>query len=220
MNMTILVILRFVLLKGARGVILLLVVWMAKSCLKDIPSETPAGFVYDPAFALPVGEVEFGLKVPFGFDTTLLQTDPLTQFPYWSEIPSIPISGEVEVDFESLIGAREHVKTVLLRFNTYNGFPTEIMMQGYLKNSAGNDIDSLFDPSLVLERGTVKGGGLTDEFAYKQSEILFDEERIDLLYQTKVISFLGNVKTVEFFPEYTFRVQLGVVLGITYDIAF
>jgi len=190
----------------------------SSGCVKELPTELPTEYKWRPYLAFPIGEADFGLKIPHGFDTLLLQIDTTSGFPFWASIDTIPMSGGIGFDFEQVLGKREEINMVLLRVNTYNGFPIEVEIQAYLEDAGGEVIDSLFDPKLVMARGILQSGGKTVSATHTQEEIVFNQERLDILMNTKKITFKGEVNSVPYFPEFTFKVQLAAVLGIVSDL--
>jgi hypothetical protein len=197
--------------------LMLLFLLTLQGCLKELPEELPTEYTWQPLLAFPIGEANFGLKIPHGFDTALLRVDTISGFPQWAMLESIPLSGGVDFDFEKVLGKREEIDMVLLRVNTYNGFPIEVEIQAYLEDDGGEVLDSLFFPKMIMQRGVLQGGGKTVEASHTQEEVIFGEERLDLLLQSKKITFKGELNSVSYFPEYTFKVQMGAVLGIVSD---
>ncbi|MEX0986152.1 MAG: hypothetical protein WD052_01655 [Bacteroidales bacterium] len=202
---------------GVIAGIALFLLLLPKGCIKDFPDTFPTEYVWQPLLAFPIGEADFGLKIPHGFDTLLLQIDTTSGFPFWASKEKIPMSGAIDFDFEHVLGKREEINMALLRVNTYNGFPIEVEIQAYLEDEAGEVLDSLFIPKLIMKRGELVAGGKTVIATHTQKEIFFDKERLDLLLQSRKISFKGEMSSVSYFPEYTFKVQLGAVLGIVSD---
>ncbi|MFC2089696.1 hypothetical protein ACFLT1_02885 [Bacteroidota bacterium] len=187
-------------------------------CFDDFPTSFPKEYTWEPVLAFPIGEADFGLKIPHGFDTLLLELDPLTGIPYWDLLEKIPLSGSIGFDFQEVLGKREEIDTATLRVNTYNGFPIEIIVQAYLIDEQGQVLDSLFNPKLVMERGELAAGGRTRTYAHTQREISFNSSRLDTLELVKKITFHGQLTKVSYFPEYSFRIQLGAILGIVSEL--
>ncbi|MCF8225348.1 MAG: hypothetical protein K9J30_05675 [Bacteroidales bacterium] len=204
----------------ARSVVLLPVILLfgLQSCKRDFPEVFPTQYNWEPFLAFPIGEVEFGLRIPSGFDTLLLEIDPVSGRPYWDLLDSIPMSGGIDFDFEEVLGKREEINMAILRFNTYNGFPIEAEIQGYVEDEYGTVIDSLFNPLMVMERGELLSGGETARYEHTMKEVYFDAERLDILLQAKYFRFKGRMSSVAYFPEYIFIVQIGAVLGIKSDL--
>ncbi len=201
-----------------RIVIFLLLIISATGCYKDFPAVFPKEYAWEPVLAFPIGEADFGLKIPHGFDTLLLELDPVTGIPFWDLLEKIPLSGSIGFDFEEVLGKRDEIDTAILRVNTYNGFPIEVIVQAYLKDANGEIIDSLFDPLLVMKRGEFEGGGKTLLYVHTQREVSFDADRLDVLEKAKEITFHGQLTKVAYFPEYAFKVQLGAILGIVSEL--
>ncbi len=200
--------------KAGYTILYIFVLLIPGGCVKDFPKEISLNYEWKPTFAFPIGAADFGLKIPYGFDPVLLETDPLTGFPYWSFLETIPMSGGIDFDFEQVLGTRDEINYVILQVNAYNGFPIEIEIQAYLESASGEVMDSLFIPKMILERGELEAGGGTRLETHTQREIQFDHDRLDLLLEAKKITFTGELKTVSYFPEYSFTVQLGAILGI------
>lgn len=196
-------------------IVLLLAV---QGCLKELPETLPTEYEWKPLLAFPIGEADFGLKIPHGFDTMLLKIDTASGFPLWATKESIPLAGSIGFDFEKVLGKRDEIDMVLLRVNTYNGFPIEVNIQAYLEDDGGEVLDSLFYPLMIMERGELQAGGRTVIATHTQEEVIFDDRRLDLLLQAKKITFKGEMNSVSYFPEYTFKVQMGAVLGIVTDL--
>ncbi|MDF1571929.1 MAG: hypothetical protein P1P82_09960 [Bacteroidales bacterium] len=202
-----------------RGAGLMIVLLLAVSgCLRELPDELPTEYEWKPLLAFPIGEADFGLKIPHGFDTLLLEIDTASGFPQWAALETIPLAGAIGFDFERVLGKRDEINMVLLRVNTYNGFPIELEIQAYLEDDGGEVLDSLFFPKMIMQRGVLQAGGRTVIATHTREEIIFDQERLDILLQAKKISFRGELNSVAYFPEYTFKVQLGAVLGIVTDL--
>lgn len=195
------------------GVILLL----QASCIGDYSASLPDEYNWNPEIAFPIGETEFGLGLGKGFDTLLLDLDTLG-LPAWLSMLSIPFSGSVDFSLEGLIAQVDLIETLQLRVNTSNGFPVGFSVQAYLLDGQGTVIDSLFEPELTLVEGTLGTDGMTETFGITQTDILFDEERIGILEDTRTIYFEGTISNVADFPEFYFEIQMGAIVGIAADI--
>ena len=187
----------------------------SQSCYKDYwPEQFPSEYEWNPFLAFPIGEVDFGLVIPYGFHDSLRQLDSLDS-PLWRRLDSIPMSGGIGFDFEEVLGDREEVDTAIFRVNAYNQFTVEIEIRGYTVDGSGQVLDTLFQPSMILERGSVKGGGMPDEPGHTQENVYFGSERLDLLMNAKSIMFEGNIPGgVQYFTQFSFKIQMGAVLGV------
>lgn len=197
------------------GLILTLVI--APSCIGDYTASLPDEYHWNPDLAFPIGETEFGLGLGKGFDTLLLQLDTLDN-PIWESLGSIPFSGNIDFNLEELFAQLEWIDSLQLRVNTHNGFPVGFNVQAYLLDGSANVIDSLFDPILALEEGTLGTDGMTEAFGTTQTDIIFDKERIGLLKETREIYFEGTIINVINFPDFYFEVQLSAIVGVAADI--
>ncbi|MEX0982882.1 MAG: hypothetical protein WD577_07175 [Bacteroidales bacterium] len=219
-------------LRSIAAGLVLFIFHVPQGCLKDFPetvvetvaeifAETfldsfPTEYVWKPLFAFPIGENEFGLKIPSGFDLQLLEIDTLTGYSRYVSMETIPLEGSIGFDFEQVLGKRDEINFAVLRLNAYNGFPIEVEIQAYIEDGSGEVLDSLFYPKMIIDRGD-SGGGTIKQMAHTREEVFFDQERLDLLIQAKKITFRGELSNVRFFPQYTFRVQIGAVLGVIKD---
>lgn len=185
-----------------------------QGCLKQFPETFPTEYEWKPLFAFPIGETEFGLTIPYGFDTLLMETDTLTGFPQWTSMEKIPLAGGVGFDFEQVLGNRDEINFAILQLNAYNGFPSEVEIQAYIEDGSGGVLDSLFHPKMVIGRGQHSGGGMTKQKSHTLKEVYFDKERLDLLMEAKRITFRGEISSVKYFPQFTFSVQIGAVVGV------
>lgn len=188
--------------------------FVPQGCLKQFPETFPTEYEWKPLFSFPIGETEFGLTIPYGFDTLLLDIDTLTGYPFWVSMEKIPMAGGVGFDFEQVLGNRDEINFAILRLNAYNGFPVEVEIQAYIEDGSGGVLDSLFQPRMVIERGQLSAGGTTKQKAHTIEEVYFDKERLDLLMEAKRITFRGELRNVTYFPRYTFSVQIGAVVGV------
>ena len=185
-----------------------------QSCIKDFPDTFPTEYDWKPTLAFPIGETDFGLTIPHGFDTMLMYVDSVSGFPNFSLLEKIPLYGGIAFDFEEVLGRRDEIDLVVLRFNTYNGFPIEVEIQAYLEDNEGTVLDSFFVPRMIMARGELLACGETATQVHSQREVLFDADRLDVLMDAKRITFRGELNSVDCFPSYTFKVQLGIVIGI------
>jgi len=186
----------------------------SQSCYKDYwPEQFPSEYEWNPFLAFPIGEVDFGLVIPYGFHDSLLRVDSLGN-ELWSRLDTIPMAGGIGFDFEEVLGNREEVDTAIFRVNAYNGFPIEIEIRGYTVDKNEQVLDTLFTPSMKLERGIMAGGGETSEYKLTQEDVHFGSERLDLLMDAKSIRFEGDMVSGPFFKSLTFKIQMGAVLGV------
>ena len=141
--------------------ILSLLLVTSGSCLRDMPETIPEHFTWDPELALPLGSGQFGIDAAEGFDSTWLELDTITNIPNWIDTV-VTLEYRMEFDLSALDGSTEDINRVLLRINISNGFPNEILAQGYFTDQFQNPVDSLFNEGpLLLDPGIPEGNGET-----------------------------------------------------------
>lgn len=198
-----------------RIVLLFLVLLMSGTgCYKELPEEFPTRYEWKPFLAFPIGEVDFGLVIPHGFDTAyLLQRDSLN-VPLWRRLDTIPMAGGIAFDFNQVLGDRDEVDTAIFRVNAYNGFPTDIEIKGYILDENEQILDSLFNPFMLLKKAVLSSSGTTEEYVHTQENVYFGKERLDLLQDAKYIHFEGVMSPTFSFDQLRFKIQMGAVLGV------
>jgi len=210
-------------------VILLLSFALFWSCLDDAPDdfENPES-AWNPGFSFPVGYTSLGMDEESGFDTLLLELNPIDSLPEWyrQEI-DIPMSYTRPFDMQELYGFSEEILRLMVRINAYNGFPTGITGQIYFLDINHYIIDSVFtDEPFNLSKGSVDENGRTSGKSYLQKDIEFSQDRIDNLHQTRNILVEGEIKNVAidtnlvyYFPDYKVDVQVGVQVELGLSIS-
>ena len=199
------------------AIIVLGLIFTFTSCIKDIPEQIESNYTWEPAFAFPVGRADFSLNTQ-GFEPYLLEYDPLMGIQVWELLDEIPLSGEIELDFEEVLGIRDNINFLIMRVNTYNGFPVGTELQAYFENAGRQVIDSLFNPPFQMEAGEIDEAGNSVSIKHNQRDVRFEGDKLDRLFQVKIIRIEGALPKVDLFPDYSFQVQMGAVLGVEYDL--
>lgn len=187
------------------------------SCMKDFPETFPTEYVWKPEIAVPLGNIELGLREKFGYDSLLLLIDTISGHSKWADLPEITIQGSFDYNFAEVLRGLEGIEKVILRVNIFNGFPVEFDMQSYLLDSREVIVDSLFNPVLPVKRGSISGGGKTETPSLNSRDIVFEGEEIYELHQVREVNISATIPTLPYFPEYSFRVQLGAVIKYRTD---
>jgi hypothetical protein len=209
----------FMILSGLAGLLLLLA-----SCLKDKPESFPEEIVWNPELAFPLGSDTLGMNEESGFNMTLFDLDTL--FPYlprWIDEAEIPLDGSIEFDLASLNASTEEINRILFRFSILNGFPNDLLAQGYFLGQDSIRIDSMFEGGPVaIPPGKVRGSGETIEPARVTQDALFGRDRIGPLEDASMIQFRTTIVNPEidttlipFYPDYTIDVEIGAMLDLT-----
>ena len=202
--------------------VLLTIVMLPVSCLKEAPETFPSEFNWEPEVAFPVGETSLGMNAGSGFDTTLLEINDSTNYPYWVDIIDIPIEGETSFSFTNLFENSDQINRISIRVNAYNGFPAKVILQAYFTDMDGFKIDSFFtDSALLLKPGSITGDGETVSPSYTQQDVLFSQDRIDRIQNATEIVFHTIIQNVDidstliqFYPIYSIDIQLGAMVQL------
>lgn len=215
-------------MKISTGLILILIFVLSFSCIKDAPEDfnNPES-TWNPSFSFPIGITSLGMDENSGFDTLLFQIDSLSGYPLWVNEVDIPLNYIMPFNMQDLNSFSEQILSILIRLNTYNGFPTDAMGQVYFLDSNNFVVDSVFvnDP-LELNPGTPTGNGETINPSYNQSNIFFDQDKIDELANVKNIFIEGLVNNlsldtalIDFYPDYKLDIQIGVQVELNMSIS-
>jgi hypothetical protein len=210
-------------------VILLLSFALLWSCLDDVPDDFDnPDSTWNPNFSFPVGYTSLGMNAESGFDTLLLELNPIDSLPEWYRHEmDISMSYTMPFDMQELSGSSEEILRLMVRINAYNEFPAGITGQIYFLDIDNYVIDSVFtDEPFNLSKGSVDENGRTSEKFYLQKDIEFPKERMDNLHQTRNILIEGKITNddidtnlVYFFPDYEVDVQVGVQVELGLSIS-
>ena len=192
------------------------------SCLKDMPDSLPEHVVWNPDFAIPLGDDTFGLNAKSGFDTTLLELDTLTGLPAWVDEDTIFLQGTMDFNLSSILGNMESINRILLRINIYNEFPHEVYSQAYFKDGANNTLDSMFlEGPVTTPPGKVSPGASSITPGYTRKDVVFRKERLLSLQYSNTTYFRAGffVSQVDstLIPHYRYfeyKVDVGAMVEI------
>ncbi len=200
-------------------------VFLAVSCLKDMPESLPETLVWDPEVAFPVGGESFGFNWESGFDTLLLELDTITGLPKWVEELEVVLEGSMEFDLSNLIENLDHLNRILFRINIFNGFPNDVLAQVYFLDPGRNLIDSMFSEGAIpIPPGTIVDDGEIIQPAHVIGDAIFDRERIEPLQDVTEMLFRGIILNPEvdtalipYYPSYLINVEIGTMLDLTFE---
>jgi hypothetical protein len=121
-------------------------------------------------------------------------------------------------DMQELNNFSEEIVSIMFRLNTYNGFPAVATGQVYFLDINSQIVDSMFvNGPLNMEPGTVAGDGETVNPTHNQSDVVFDQYKIDDLANVRHILIEGAIKNlaldtalIDYYPGYKLELQLGV----------
>jgi hypothetical protein len=194
------------------------------SCLKEDTDEVSD---WNPNFSIAVGHSSLSMNEESGFDTELLLINPTTGLPYWTEEIDIPLSYTMPFDMGQLSDFSEEIVSFMFRINLYNGFPNVSRVQVYFIDITENIIDSLFSSGhLTMQPGTVIGNGETINPTHSQTDVIFDQSKIDELITVRSILVEGEISNVsldttliDFYPNYSLGIQLGLQAELSMNIS-
>ncbi len=205
--------------------VLCLSLWLAVSCLKEMPDSLPETIEWNPDLALPLGESSFGLNSVSGFDTTLLDPDSITGLPAWVDEVTVIMEGAIDFDLSSITTNLDQLNRILFRVNTYNGFPHEMFSQAYFRDPVMNTLDSMFNQGpLLTPPGAVGSDGALIEPGYERKDAIFDRQRLSGLENATILYFRAyfTVTAVDsllipYYPDFEFRVNMGAMLDLNLE---
>lgn len=196
---------------------------LAISCMKEKPESLPEHLEWNPEFAIPLGDDQFGLNAESGFDTTLLELDTITGLPEWIDEDTIFLEGTMELNMSSLLENLEHINRILFRVNIYNEFPHEVYSQAYFRDAGLNVIDSLFDEGPIsTQAGQVKADGSAITPGYSRKDALFYQERLLSLEDANHLFFRAGFLVTDvdstlipYYPDFEYTVDIGAMVEIS-----
>jgi len=209
-------------MKLNRIVVFIIISILVFSCTKEEPDE---GSNWNPNFSIAIGYTSLQMNADSGFDTLLLQINALTGLPYWTEEIDIPLSYTMPFDMGQISNFSEEIISIMFRLNTYNGFPNEALGQVYFLDASNSIVDSLFSTGpLTMNRGTVNGETINS--AHTQTDIIFDQSKIEELTTVRNILIQGEVRNIEldttlvnYYPNYSLDLQLGLQAELSMSIS-
>jgi len=204
---------------------LTLIILLAVSCLKDMPESLPETFEWNPDVAIPLSEESFGLNWESGFDTLLLELDPITGLPAWIEELEIVLDRYMDFDLSGISENLDHLNRILFRVNIFNGFPNDVLAQAFFLDSGRDIVDSMFSEGAIpLPPGTIVNNEGIIQPSHTIEDAIFDRERIEPLQYVTEILFRATILNPEvdtalipFYPSYLVDVEIGSMLDLTIE---
>ena len=211
------------------GTLVLLVGLFSASCLRDLPGSLPHRIAWDPEFAFPLGEKQFGMNPESGFDTALFGSfDTLTGLPAWVYEEELKFEGTLDFDLASISENLDQLDMLLLRITIENGFPQEFLTQGYFVPQDRTPVDSVFPGGpVILRPGTPVNGGESVRPYTLTEDVVFPRERLLALQDVTAILLrviLRNVQLdtahIPYYRSYHFDVRMGAMLDLDLDLEY
>jgi hypothetical protein len=200
-------------------------VFIAISCLSDMPDSISSDVTLNTSVAFPLGETSLGLNEISGFDESLLDTNSNGD-PYWTLLEEVNLSYSMPFDIGDIYQTSEEIVQLTIRLNMYNGFPSEMKVQLYFLDIFGNVALELFQNGpVVLSPATANDSGKITSKPHEKKDIAFDSNRLDNLQSVNRIMVYIVFNTtgidenlVTYYDEYFVDVQIGVKATLKFDL--
>ncbi|OFX82831.1 MAG: hypothetical protein A2W99_14310 [Bacteroidetes bacterium GWF2_33_16] len=201
-------------------------VFIAVSCLSEMPDSISSDVTLNTSVAFPLGETSLGLNDISGFDERLLDENPLTGKPFWKDSAEVILSYSMPFDIGDIYQTSEEIIQLTFRLNMYNGFPSTVRGQFYFLDPYGFIQDSLFqDGPVELKKATASDNGKITFKPHEKKDIAFDSNRLDNLQSVNKIRIYLVFSTsdvddelVQYYDEYLVDVQIGVKATLKFDL--
>jgi len=199
--------------------ILILLLFITNSCLKDVPEDfnNPES-EWNPSFSVPIGYTTLAMNEESGFNMALFNDLDNSGFPDWIDEIDIPFNYSIPFNMSEITPFSEQIVQIMFRINTYNGFPAIAKGQIYFQDESFQIIDSAFvDGALSVGAGTIIGNGEEIHPTYLKRNIFIDGARLDkflnvrnILIEGAIENLLLDTALIDFYRNYTLDVQLGL----------
>ncbi len=202
--------------------VLILIVLLPASCMKDMPEELPKNLVWEPELAIPIGKDRFGLDAKSGFDTTLFELDTLTELPQWVGMVNVALEGRLDFDLSSLETSTENINRILFRVGIFNAFPDAVMAQAYFYDNSSMPLDSMFSEGPVpVAAGTPIGRGDSCNPSIVRHDAIVSKERIPGISSATTIVIRAlilkpglDTSLIPYYRNYYIESELGNMLDL------
>jgi hypothetical protein len=215
-------------MKKLLSIVLLLIIFLGYSCLKDSPEDfnNPESS-WNPSFSIAIGQTSLKMNEDSGFDTLLLLNNPTTGYPFWVEEFDVPLEYTMPFDLQEITEFSEDIVSLMFRFNVDNGFPADAIAQAYFLDISNNVVDSLFvNGPLTFDEGEVNSEGESVKKTHTQNDIVFEGDKIDALSDVRNVLLKGSINNlaldtnlIEFYPNYSVDIQMGVQVELNMSLS-
>lgn len=157
-------------------------------------------------------------------DTSRIGLEVLLRLPFEGHASDFHLIDTIDFNFEGV----DELESGLIKLNSENGFPVDVIIQIYFANSAYQVIDSLFDSNVnreVIKSAQVNTNGRVNQSTISSQEILVNRERLKNLTNGRYAIIDAEVNTLDyqdstnvaFYSNYRLDVNLGVKAKILID---
>lgn len=204
------------------------------ACIDESVKNIDKAVYLNPSYSLPIGPIEVIAKeiintTNFQIYDSSVAADTTGYFWYdsvlYNDSPGYFDTTIVRsFDFSSISDKLDLAKSLMLRLNAANGFPTDILTQLYFGDGNGFVLDSLFSAGKlrIPAASTNSNGDVISPSVLRNYDTYFDRAKINRLKLARsVIIFTcielrkDNVEYIKLFPFY--RIDLDFALRIELD---
>jgi hypothetical protein len=207
--------------------VLLIVLFSASSCIKDMINQVDLPKNWSPVLAFPVGKTT--LTVNNFFYNYTADTLPLADsvYVYFNNVKYLVNSTDINmVDFipfalHTFAQNPNSIKSILFRINIDNGYPSQTINQVYLLDAGYNMLDSILSgDDIFLTPGTLINDS-TIQKTHVRRDITFTSDRIQKIQDVEHLRLKSglsvtnkNIDTLKLFPNYKIDFQVGVIVSL------
>ena len=217
--------------KGTLTGLYLSILFCTIACIDQSVKNIDKDVYFNPTYSLPIGPMEVIAKDII--NTTNLQiydssvASDTTSYFWYDSILYNDGPGYFDTiitrsfDFSTISDKLDLARSLMLRLNITNGFPTDLLMQVYFGDGNIVAIDSLFNAGyLRIDAASINSDGVvTNPFILRNYDTYLDRSEIDRLKLARNVTVFirvglrnNNVKYVKLFPNY--RIDLDLALRI------
>lgn len=193
------------------------------SCTNDIPSSfSDPESDWNPSFSIAIGYTSLGMNEESGFNMDLLNDADLSGYPDWLDEIDLEMEYTMPFDMAEINDFSEEIVRIMFRINVANGFPAEAFSQVYFLDENNNYIDSVYENGpLTFNPAKANDNGEITKKSKSQNDIVFTGDKIDELSTVKNLLIRGGINNlsldttlVDYYPNYSFDVQMGLQLEL------
>jgi hypothetical protein len=214
--------------------ILTAILMSSMACIDNSAKHINNSVYFNPSYSLPIGPAAITAGKIFNsnhfqkVDTSAID-DTVGFFLYDSAFYDAK-PGYVDTtiskyfDFSTLSDKLDVTKSLMIRLNVINGFPTTILVQLYFENGNQQTLDSLVisGPLKIESANSNSEGIVTSPFILNNYDTYLDRSEIEMLKQVRVLRLFVRVETInpdvpfiKLYPDY--RIDLDLALRIELD---
>jgi hypothetical protein len=212
----------------------LLVLFCAIACIDNSAKKMNKEVFFNPSYSLPIGPAQIVAKniinsSNFQNIDTSIDSDTIGYFWYdsvfYNDGPGYFDTLVIEnFDFSTISDKLDIAKSLMIRLNVTNGFPTDILTQLYFDNGNNVVLDSLFNSGYlrIISASINSDGNVTNPSVLRNYDTYLNRSEIDLLKQARNVKLFirielrhNDIEYIKLYPYYT--IDLDLALRIELD---